>query len=355
MLIGLMLARAACAGENSKQLAPAEPETPQPWRFALSLPAWIPWQSGDTGINGKTSQLKLGPNDIIPKLDMIATIRGEAHKGRFGILGEYSYMSLADGVGTAGLVKKLDVQVDQQVGELALSWRLLEGERGWLEVFGGVRYTNLYQALATQANERAINDASRLLVDTVAERVAAGVRERLGPLIQQRIANRLTALEDRDPVLPEGPIGTIIRGRVAQRIQAILAQRRAELQAAIQSGVSARVEQAKTRLAREIAGVLKDKLDTRVARADDWFDPFVGLRGRYYLAKSFYLTGRGDIGGFGVGADLSWQVNAGFGYQLTPNIFAETTYRVYDVDYRQDGLIYDVLTQGVEVTLGINF
>ncbi|MDR3402574.1 MAG: hypothetical protein P4L99_08750 [Chthoniobacter sp.] len=92
-----------------------------------------------------------------------------------------------------------------------------------------------------------------------------------------------------------------------------------------------------------------------MARTDDWWDPFVGLRGRYYLSKSMYLTGRADIGGFGVGSELAWQVNAGLGCQLSRSIYAETTCRIYHVNYRNDGLIYDVLTYGPEVTLGIQF
>ena len=31
------------------------------------------------------------------------------------------------------------------------------------------------------------------------------------------------------------------------------------------------------------------------------------------------------------------------------------TYRLYDVNYRHDGLIFDVLTHGVELSAGINF
>ncbi len=46
---------------------------------------------------------------------------------------------------------------------------------------------------------------------------------------------------------------------------------------------------------------------------------------------------------------------AGFGCQLSRSIYAETTCRIYHVNYRDDGLIYDVLTYGPEGTLGIQF
>lgn len=352
----LVLGATALAGDSDKKaIAPAEPEAAQPWRFALSLPAWIPWQTGEVGINGTTSHIKLGPNDLIPKIDMIASVRAEAHKGRFGIMGEYSYMSLSDGVGAAGLVKKLDVRMDQHLGELALSWRVLEGERGWLDIFGGVRYTNLYQRVGLHPDDGAIDDASQRLVDTVADRLARGVKERLAPLIQERISDRLTSLRENAPTLPQGPLGDAIRGAVARRVQAIVDQRRTELNGAIKSGVQARVNAVKASISREIAHALKDKLDTRVARTDDWWDPFVGLRGHYDLSKAFYLTGRADIGGFGVGSELAWQVNAGLGCRVTRNLYTEMTYRLYDVNYRHGGLTYDVLTHGFELSAGVNF
>lgn len=352
----VVLGATAFAGDSDKKaIAPAESDPAQPWRFALSLPGWIPWQTGEIGINGTTSHIKLGPNDLIPKIDMIASVRTEAHKGRFGIMGEYSYMSLSDGVGATGLVKKLDVRMDQHLGELALSWRVLEGERGWLDVFGGVRYTNLYQQVGLHPNDGAIDDASQRLVDTVADRLARGVKERLAPLIQDRITDRLTSLRENAPTLPQGPLGDAIRGAVARRVQAIVDQRRAELDGAIKSGVQARVNAVKASISREIAHALKDKLDTRVARTDDWWDPFVGLRGHYDLSKAFYLTGRADIGGFGVGSELAWQVNAGLGCRVTRNLYTEMTYRLYDVNYRHGGLTYDVLTHGFELSAGINF
>jgi hypothetical protein len=349
-----LLGSAVLAGDADKKVI-APTESPQPWQFALSLPAWIAWQTGEIGLKGATSRIQLGPNDLIPKIDMIATVRAEAHKGRFGIMGEYTYMSLSDGIGTPGLVKKLDLRMDQHVGEMALSWRVMEGERGWLDVFAGVRYTNLYQRLGIHPDEGAINDASRRLVDTVADRLARGAKEHLTPLIQQRMTDRLTSLRENAPSLPQGPLGDAIREAVQERVQAIVDRRRAELDGAIKSGVQARVDAVKASITRDIAHALKEKLDTRLARTDDWWDPFLGFRGHYDLSKAFYLTGRADIGGFGVGSELSWQVNAGVGCRITRNLFTELTYRLYDVNYRNDGLTYDVLTHGFELSAGINF
>ena len=40
----------------------------------------------------------------------------------------------------------------------------------------------------------------------------------------------------------------------------------------------------------------------------EWVDPFVGLRLRHELSPGRELQFLGDIGGFGVGSDLTWQL-----------------------------------------------
>jgi hypothetical protein len=66
-------------------------------------------------------------------------------------------------------------------------------------------------------------------------------------------------------------------------------------------------------------------------------------------------TARGDIGGVGVGCDLTWQAEAVLGCQLTSRIFAEADYPALSIDYDNDGLLYDVIMHGAQVTVGIQF
>jgi len=48
-------------------------------------------------------------------------------------------------------------------------------------------------------------------------------------------AARRVGRRNRQPILPQGPIGDAIRARAVARVQAILDQRKAELNGAIQS------------------------------------------------------------------------------------------------------------------------
>jgi hypothetical protein len=48
----------------------------------------------------------------------------------------------------------------------------------------------------------------------------------------------------------------------------------------------------------------------------DWLDPLIGARVRYTVAPGHELWLRGDIGGFGVGSDFSWQAIGAYGFEL---------------------------------------
>ena len=53
----------------------------------------------------------------------------------------------------------------------------------------------------------------------------------------------------------------------------------------------------------EKASSLTSRLSQSFSLYEDWFDPFIGVRGRYNFYKPFYLTAEGDVGGFGIGSE----------------------------------------------------
>jgi hypothetical protein len=322
ILAGLVLGATAVAGETDKKVITLPTPLDDSWRFSFALPAWAFWLNGDMGLNGQTAHIDLGPDNIIPKIDMAADVRAEARKGRFSVMGEFLYMSLSDGIGTNTVVKKLDVRVDQAMADLGFGWRVIEGPRGYLDVTAGVRYTNLYQRQTLQPNDERI--------DAVAGRLALA-----GTALRVLAARELAVLAGKDPSVPIAPL----EGGEAARLTRAIAHLKG----------STAERKAK------IASLLHDSLNRIVSRTDDWWDPYVGLRGRYNLNEKFYLTAKGDIGGFTVGSDLTWQAEAALGVQLSKNMFTEIGYRALGVDYRKDGLVMDTVTHGPQLTLGILF
>ncbi len=71
----------------------------------------------------------------------------------------------------------------------------------------------------------------------------------------------------------------------------------------------------------------------------DWVDPFVGFRVRHELAPGGELQFLGDIGGFGVGSDLTWQLFAGYSFDFAvwqTALHGVVGYRALAVDYTQN-------------------
>ena len=80
---------------------------------------------------------------------------------------------------------------------------------------------------------------------------------------------------------------------------------------------------------------------------ESWVDPLIGIKGRTTLGDTkFYVAGGASIGGFGVGSDLFYDLNANLGYQWSKSIGTTVGYRMYDLDYENDGFVYDVRQEG---------
>jgi hypothetical protein len=71
----------------------------------------------------------------------------------------------------------------------------------------------------------------------------------------------------------------------------------------------------------------------------DWLDPMIGARVRYTVAPGHELLLRGDIGGFGVGSDFSWQAIGAYGFEFGTyqgiTFSGVIGYRALYVDYVQ--------------------
>jgi hypothetical protein len=71
----------------------------------------------------------------------------------------------------------------------------------------------------------------------------------------------------------------------------------------------------------------------------DWVDPLIGARVRYAVAPGHELFLRGDIGGFGLGSDFSWQVIGAYSFDFGSyngiTFSGVVGYRALSVDYEQ--------------------
>lgn len=90
-----------------------------------------------------------------------------------------------------------------------------------------------------------------------------------------------------------------------------------------------------------------------------WVDPIFGGRFTAELSERILFRLRGDIGGFGVGSDFTWNLETGLGFRLTRRAELQVNFRVLDVDYQEgagrDFYAYDVISPGVVIAFPIHF
>ncbi len=86
----------------------------------------------------------------------------------------------------------------------------------------------------------------------------------------------------------------------------------------------------------------------------DWWDAIVGTRLTPPLGKHFSLNVRGDIGGFGLASDLTWQAFPYLNWQFTKWGSIQLGYRWIYADYEtgsgRDRFQYDALSAGIDLS-----
>jgi hypothetical protein len=86
-----------------------------------------------------------------------------------------------------------------------------------------------------------------------------------------------------------------------------------------------------------------------------WIDPVIGARAFFSLTDKLSVQGQVDIGGFGAGSDLTWSALATVNYIFTDTLSVSAGYKVLDVDYSDDGYVFDSRLSGPVMGLTYRF
>ena len=181
LALALCASATAVAGDLDSSKKAVVPPEEDHWKFLLAVPGWLPNVDGTVGINGRTGNVSVPMKDIIPKIDMAWATDVEISKGRFGVMGELIYLSLSGSTYSDSVLRKIDVRADEYLADFTVRWRLWEGPHGFLDGLVGLRYTNIYQAVALHPNIPVINEVSQSLVDDL----SAQVRKRIDEVLSQ--------------------------------------------------------------------------------------------------------------------------------------------------------------------------
>lgn len=86
-----------------------------------------------------------------------------------------------------------------------------------------------------------------------------------------------------------------------------------------------------------------------------WIDPVIGARAFFRLTDELSVQAQADIGGFGVGSALTWSALATVNYTFTNNLSVSGGYKILDVNYDNDGHVYDTRLSGPVLGLTYRF
>lgn len=93
--------------------------------------------------------------------------------------------------------------------------------------------------------------------------------------------------------------------------------------------------------------------------SETWLDPMLIARTQNKDGAKFVYSVRGEVGGFGIGSVLSWQIQAYAGYRFSKLFQLTGGYRIIGIDYEKgegaDRFLYDVDTFGPVIRFGFNF
>jgi hypothetical protein len=90
-----------------------------------------------------------------------------------------------------------------------------------------------------------------------------------------------------------------------------------------------------------------------------WVDPIFGMRAKVPMGKGWSVEGYGDIGGFGVGCDLTWMLQARVDWQASQVVGFGVGYRALYQDYSSgsgvDAFKWRITMQGPLAAVNVSF
>ncbi|MES2476971.1 MAG: hypothetical protein V4640_14400 [Verrucomicrobiota bacterium] len=396
LLLTATLSTALAGTDEEQDIAVPSASAVSPWTFEGSMYGWFTGLDGDIGVGGFNVGVDESFFDIVDDLNMAAMLRFEARNGKWGAIVDGFYVDLGtSGTPPGSLYNNADVDLKQFIGELSVAYRVYEGPSGFVDIYAGVRYNSFsidlsgvldqagIQTVSNSASARVI-EQTEARADAIAQPVIAdyqtaaqaerdAIEAELAADIQAEVDDKVK--EDIKKRLIEIQRGTGLDGRrldldrftrnikevrvelVAAAAELEVAQLRATVDAAAQADIAkaeARLEKAEKDLATAIDGEL-DSLPTNKSADQDWLDPIIGVRAQWNINDRWFIAGKSDIGGFHVGSDLAWTLQATVGYNFTQNVSAELGYRYLHTDYSDSSLDYDVAQAGLYTSLNIKF
>lgn len=391
---------------------------PNGWAFVIEPYLWAMGISGTTGVSGMPpANVSVDAKKVLQQLDWGIMGTAEVRKGRWGLLVDGYYAELSGSSELGGvLYESGSMDIQQGLASLSLAYRIIDDRRGFLDVYAGARYNYLGVEVSGNTDSGGIQDlssgmtgriassidarvqesvqtirsevvsavasakqalAERLvesveikLADRVIERAAADVKtrvehrllkdlreRRLGPLDigDRRRDSRREGIDPRRLEVLRRAFRADRTGAFADYIRAAVDLEVARARGEVTADLEQKAASAKAKASKQLASNIEEALPTQGSGEAWWVDPIIGLRGQVNFTRWLYLTAQADVGGFGAGSQITWNVIGALGVNFTRNVFAELGYRYMYVDYTSGSFLYQMSSYGIYSSLGFKF
>lgn len=83
------------------------------------------------------------------------------------------------------------------------------------------------------------------------------------------------------------------------------------------------------------------------SETNTWVDPVIGVRVIVPFGSGFFVSGYGDVGGFGIsGGDMTWQFAGNVGYNFNDWLTAYAGFRYLNIQHEDGAFVFDVQQEG---------
>jgi hypothetical protein len=406
LLTGILCASIACLASASAS------EDPPGWKYTVTPYLWMPAFEGDVGVGPVSAPVDAAFSDYMGDLAGALLLLGEARHGRAVVLVDGIWMRLKDEVKPGrDALSMVDVQLDMVLLEAGVGYDVISTEQNQLLVLAGARYVDMTVEADLKVNVAAAEAKTQQVFDQTVEAVETKVKRevqskkgaiadslpRVRPReVADRVAEEILDLGVGDPVAVEVASPFQSRGQsldlaeeqraYAEALQRAVAERAAgvieseltpierldpdlvkraigkaasesvdTLKRNISSTARRELEQAEANLVAAVGAGVEQLGNEEFTSSTDWVDPFVGARLTSRLTEQAYGVIYGDIGGFGVGSELTWQAFAGLGWRLNPQVTMEAGYRYLAIDYEEGELDVNIDLKGFVLGVGYSF
>jgi hypothetical protein len=127
----------------------------------------------------------------------------------------------------------------------------------------------------------------------------------------------------------------------------------------LEAGVGLRIVELTTNVNLNVSDSSRILMDRSGNVSNSWVDPLIVARLSKWVKNKWLFSLRADIGGFGIGSQLAWQLQPNVGFKVSKLLQLSLGYRIITMNYTNgksgsERFLFDVDQYGPQLRIGFN-